>query len=355
MIDIKYFGFGTPPHGTIDMLTSMNFNRPLTFYIIDPLTGSSLPYDEISQLDTSTVFVIVQTGEGHGHREFDILLHQLELAGVPADHITIYSGCLYDPASPVNNIGTIVPHVGVTLDLTGGNYASIEPTHHYVCLNRMPRWERYEIVKTLLDRRLDKFGKISYASAFTPGEFAANFDTASYKPTSHVTDEYRHLFPMYIDHVVGFDQGYKIIPAVAGAMFNVVTESAYETVTTDIIGQSLPTLTEKTFKCFIAGQIPILVSAQYTVRAAREFGFDMFDDVVDHDSYDACSDPAKRIDRIADQIERICKLTLTELVELKQQLQPRLEQNFARLKYLAYNNDFDRPRWQQYFEQVGMV
>lgn len=351
----KHFGFTTPPYGIIhDIIKKINFNGPKIFYILDPLGGEELPYDEIKLQSKDDLFIVIQTGEGHSHHFFDKLLPKLiNESAVPPNHITTYTGCLLDPTSPVNHIGMLA-HCSTVLSKIGFNFMSVSPTHHYICLNREIRWQRCAVVEQLLDRNLDRYGKISYGSAWNPSEFQLH--------DPWVSDRYKHRFPMYINEgkKVDFNQGYNIESLdITGALFNIVTESSFEPHITEhppYKYQFLPTLSEKTYKAFILGQIPILVSPQYTVRAAREFGFDMFDDIVNHDLYDLEPDPIHRIKLIVDQIEKICSMSFVDLIRLKQQIHTRLENNFEKLKYWGSNcHAGDFPRWQSYFKKLGIV
>lgn len=350
---IQYYGYAYPPHGLITILEDIKFKQEINFYLIDPLTKlEELPYAEIATQDKSNLFVVVQTGEGHSHKEFDSLVNELTSVGVIAKHIVIYTGCLYDPTSLVHSIGTIVPHTGVTWSMINPtvDMLKVMPTHHYVALNRLPRWERWRVVETLLDRNLDKFGRISYG--------IASENLAEEKIQTFITDKYRHLFPMTIDQdVVSFDQGYSITsPGIAGAMVNIVTESAYDNHPSvkKSFNQQWPTLSEKTYKAFILGQIPLLVAPMRTIQVLREFGFDVFDDVVDH-SYDLEEDPELRIQQVIDQVERICQLSVDDLVALKQTLAIRLLNNYNCLQSWAYNYSADVPRWIKYFKEQGVV
>lgn len=348
MATIKYYGFHYPPYGTMDVLSHFDFGCDAVFYILDPLAGPELPYEELKQINKDCLFVVVQSGEGHSHKEFDILLDVLlNQVGMRPDHVTLHTACLYDPDSPVNNISTIAPLCGITVDLTDcKEYIDHTPTHHYVCLNRLPRWEREEITETLLARGLAQYGKISYASGMDAQQFRTQYPDANAR------------FPMYIDSVVSFEQGYNTDNAnISNAMFNIVTESAYEQpdnrpnyANTHVTA----TISEKTYKTFLTGQLPIFVAPYHTVTSAREFGFDMFDDVVDH-SYDLEADPIRRIQLVADQVEKICQWSVTDLVELKAMITPRLVNNFQRVHYWANNHRANIPRWRAYFAGLGVL
>ena len=80
---------------------------------------------------------------------------------------------------------------------------------------------------------------------------------------------------------------------------NLVSESNYTN--TDGIF-----ITEKSIKPFIYQQIPIFLSAAGTVKHLRKYGFDVFDDIVNH-AYDDESDITIR-----------CKMILQQLLALKQ-------------------------------------
>jgi hypothetical protein len=57
----KHFGFTTTPYGTMDdILNQIDFDEAKIFYIIDPLTGTELPYDEIKSLPKENLFKRLQ-------------------------------------------------------------------------------------------------------------------------------------------------------------------------------------------------------------------------------------------------------------------------------------------------------
>lgn len=324
---IKYFGFDFPPVGIIDILKHLA--PPLAkFYIIDPIGTTELPYHELD----SNSYVIITTNEGSSHRWFDRLISTLQSFHVALDHIVIRSCCLWDPDSPVRHIHTIVDECTdfiTTLD----NYepVCVDPTHHFVCLNNGHRWQRFELVCQLLKRNLNQFGKISYVQA---------------PPVSILG------FPMVLDksHISWGEQRNISFPELTGALLNVICETAYEPQheVTQLVYHHRPGMTEKSFKCFALHQIPLWLAPYRAVACYRALGFDVFDDIVDH-SYDLESNPVDRINLVADQIERFCRHSQTELHNMKHTLRPRFEQNWAKLQ--CYANEFttELPQWQLLF------
>lgn len=93
---------------------------------------------------------------------------------------------------------------------------------------------------------------------------------------------------------------------------NVVTESLYK--------QRPGIITEKSLFAWLAYQVPIIIGYQGIVSHARQLGFDLFDDLVDH-SYDQLPDQA----RVTAAIELNRKLLLNGID--RSRLQPRLDYN----------------------------
>jgi len=79
--------------------------------------------------------------------------------------------------------------------------------------------------------------------------------------------------------------------------FNIVTETEFQSETNHI--------TEKSFKPFVTYQFPlILASPRHILNIRRKYGFDMFDDVIDH-SYDLESNHRDRLFKFVKEIKRI--------------------------------------------------
>lgn len=323
---IKHYGFDFPPVGIIGILEKLA-PKQYAFYILDPISGIELPYNELD----SNCWVIITTNEGSSHHWFDRLIPKLQLHGVPLDQIIIRSSCLWDPESPVKHIHTILDECSdfVTL-LRDYNPQVIQPTHHYICLNNSHRWQRYQLVKQLLDKNLEKFGKISYLQ--NPG------------------NDLR--FPIIIEkpNVSWIEQRNIHLPELTGALLNVIAETAYEPdpSSTQLLNHYRPGMTEKSYKCFALFQLPIWLAPYKAVECYRNLGFDVFDDVIDH-SYDLESDPVYRITLIVQQIQKFCQLPLDNIVKLKHQLIPRFEKNWQVLNSYAHNFDREIPQWKLIF------
>lgn len=327
---IKYYGFYYPPVGIVDILNLVFLPWDATCYIIDPILAKELPFDEIKK--DPNPYVIINTNEGSSHRWFDRLIANLVDAGVKLDHIILRSACLWDPESPIKHIHTIVDEcsnfVAVLKQQNINNIAP--PTHHFVCLNRDHRWQRYSLVKEILDRNLDRFGEITYINV--PSDADRRFASLTKPDVSW--EEQRDMS----------------MPSLTGALFNVICETSYEPEpgASQITHHHRPGMTEKSYKCFALFQIPIWLTPYRAVEFYRKLGFDVFDDIVDH-SYDQEIDPEKRITMVAAQIEKLCKFDHSELVDFKSKLMDRFTHNLKVLKSYAHNFNSELPQWQVLF------
>lgn len=335
-IDIQYYGFNYPPHSLINILKSINFADDKNFIIFDPLSGVEFPQDQICDIPKENLYVIINTHEGASHLWFDRLIAQLiNQCHIPQSNIILRSGCLYNPSSPIHHIHTIADECGgfiykfIDVDL------SVLPTatdYHYLCLNRLHRWQRYQLVNNLLTQGLDKFGKISYLA----------------RPIYNDT-----RFPMVLDsdNVSWEEQRDIDNPIFTNALFNVITESAYEpeSVKRIVDFHYLPGMTEKSFKCFAMHQIPIWLAPYFSVQCYRDLGFDVFDDIVDH-SYDLEIDPVRRIKLVTDQVNKICGMS--NLHQIRQQLKSRFLKNLDTLKFHS-KYQAEIPQWQKIFNLIN--
>ena len=86
-------------------------------------------------------------------------------------------------------------------------------------------------------------------------------------------------------------------------------------------------MTEKSTKPFALGQVPIFISCYNSLSTIRSYGFDLFDDIIDH-SYDNELDPHKRILLAIDQLEKICKTPLQYWVDYKEKNIDRFVKNY---------------------------
>lgn len=114
-------------------------------------------------------------------------------------------------------------------------------------------------------------------------------------------------------------------------ILNLVSENLTGMTDGDISKDKLFTFTEKTVKPFLAKQIPLFFALPGHVNLLRNLGFDMFDDIVNHE-YDNELDSVKRLDMLLDELDR---LLTVDLLEFKNKNQVRFDKNYDLLFNLS--------------------
>ncbi len=99
-------------------------------------------------------------------------------------------------------------------------------------------------------------------------------------------------------------------------------------------------LTEKIFKPIVAKQPFVLVGCANNLEYLRSYGFKTFDRWWD-EGYDSITDPNKRLDAVIDIIDKICKLSLTDLEDMLKEMQEVLEHNYN----WFYSEEFVNSIW----------
>ena len=224
------------------------------------------------------------------------------------------------------------PDIACRPEVTSGISFDILPNYHFVSLARIAKHHRIVATIEILDRGLESFGNLSLGSGYyhSPSEN----DLLKYVPQRYIGK-----FPMYIDGVVATHQHMlqydssddKIITA----FVNFVMETGFERSVSPYTW-NVPFFTEKSIKPFAWGQLPIFVSHANWLQKIRDFGFDLFDDIIDH-GYDTEPDPLTRIKLCVDQLEKICRWSLEDCRKFKQDNMPRFENNRLILDELLLN------------------
>lgn len=191
-------------------------------------------------------------------------------------------------------------------------------THHYVSLARIPRPARILLTQEYFKRKIVDKGIISCHTQLDNEMFEEFIDR-----------DFKKYFPILIkneDSLTREIASNSNNPYFFNAIFNVVLESSFEKLPLEINPTHWDRLfiTEKTIKAFNYFQIPIFLATMHHVKCLRGLGFDMFDDIINH-SYDNDPNALNRIQKVADEIERISNIDFKLLQQLD--IQKRLEHN----------------------------
>lgn len=129
----------------------------------------------------------------------------------------------------------------------------------------------------------------------------------------------RHHCPIYADdrYLDVYTNDHSIdSPAYNQTALNIVTESDY----------NINFFSEKTWKPIYAQQLFIHIGAQNNIKYLRKFGFDVFDDLIDH-SYDTEPDLSRRVALAMAEVSRL----LPDIIDIHQATAARRRANLAHL------------------------
>jgi hypothetical protein len=106
--------------------------------------------------------------------------------------------------------------------------------------------------------------------------------------------------------------GLDLVTSMSAMDLNVYKKSLFHIIAESATHQ--PALSEKTFKVFAVGQIPIMCGPRYAIQHLRELGFDVFDDIVDH-SYDGILDWKTRINAMHTSLDKLAELDINIILD----------------------------------------
>lgn len=254
------------------------------------------------------------TGEAPEVARFQELIDILLTAGYTRNQILCIDSSI-DFCKEFSNV--ILPNWIGSLQYVS-NLQQIEPLSSrntlFLLLARLPKLHRVRLVVKFLENELDKFSIISCGSSLAEeGERNDLFD-------SLVPAQFRNRFPMVLDdsRVDRHTGSTTVEERFKKCLINVVVESCFENCLYGTNGPDSHSwdrlfYTEKTDKCFYMGQIPVFLAKKgYATMLRDVYGFDIFDDIVDH-SYDNIVDPMARIDAVAQECTRLSAIGMNTI------------------------------------------
>lgn len=123
-------------------------------------------------------------------------------------------------------------------------------------------------------------------------------------------EEYNTWKPMDADNSINI--GLDLVASMSSIDYDVYKTSLFHIVAESEIDKFM--LSEKTYKIFAAGQIPIMCGPQHAIKHLRDIGFDMFDDIINHEYYDNISNNKDRIDAMHEILDKIAVLDHNQLL-----------------------------------------
>jgi hypothetical protein len=93
---------------------------------------------------------------------------------------------------------------------------------------------------------------------------------------------------------------------------------------------------EKSYKPFLSGQIPVIYGAPGANRVLADIGFDMFYDIVNHHLYDDHAHVTDRIDQIWVELDRLSNLNMIEIFQATADRRRKNKEYFFSQELLTY-------------------
>ena len=229
-----------------------------------------------------------------------------------------------------------------------------------MCLNRVTKPHRIEICKFVdenLKHKIDySFGLFSWSTSFErdkqtdkPIDTATSFHEWKY----HMADDTAGLFATIADTKEYFtwlsEHNEKSSELESNTSFshNMVTfynhnsyYNSYFSIVCETFyrEQGALFISEKIFKPIAYLQPFIVISQPYVIEYMRHIGYDVFDDIIDH-SYDKILDPKHRMDKIKEELIRLCRIPLDQWSDILYHIFPRLCSNYHHLNLAFYRDD----------------
>jgi hypothetical protein len=347
------------------LVLSVTNNIPATREVIsDTFTQSLKEYGfDIENLKDWTLFIDARADWWLPHDEIKDILETLSSIFEPKN-IHILSNSVFDSTDVKY---TIEFHAGASANLFGYydhlvqsniDFKSIVVDKHFIALARRPTKNRVLLVKRLLDL----FSKDLRASCGSGspkdsiihknvehmGGFTYIVDRAMYwhyldniQNGTDITDEnakilrsyevkstvsFQELFAPYdyplniedSDIIDNVQQHTALDQKFFSAMVNIICE------TTEHDHQPI-NLSEKTFKAFAWHQIPVWHASPGHAKVTRDLGFDLFDDIINHD-YDSITTYNERTDKLIESLINF-KNAYPDVNKLRTMIWDRLENN----------------------------
>lgn len=211
-------------------------------------------------------------------------------------------------------------------------------SHFFMCHNRSPKVHRYVFLCLLLKsglvdevdwsmvmgwyRKTNRYGGFyenlltKYEIHFVYNEQIAYLDNIDVKRSNYEVDK-EWFTSEEISPSFEWNQIYEL-KTYENAYVNIVTESNF-------LFNEIH-ITEKTLKPFYFYQFPIFLSSMHHIKYIKDlYGFDMFDDILDH-SYDNEPDNKKRLFMVYDEIKRLSQ-NKDRLIQFYKDNESRFERN----------------------------
>jgi hypothetical protein len=200
-------------------------------------------------------------------------------------------------------------------------------THVFINYNHLilqKRSYRLNFLAKILANNLDNYGLISMAS------LKKHWKKEIFDPNSLLSNNSKKIILEQVkktnkDFVLDCHDVHGALSADVNLEFN--NQAFFQIVSETVFYDSKLHLTEKIFKPIVCRQPFILLGAPFNLKYLKSYGFQTFDRWID-ESYDEEIDPDIRIQKVVLEIEKLTKLSLSQLYDMHNQMQAILDYNF---------------------------
>ena len=185
---------------------------------------------------------------------------------------------------------------------------------------------RLTLIAMLIKSGLDKYGHISMSQQDT----VKKIKNELYSPNSLLSKESKYLIYTTLlpnPPILSIDTNTTTGSLSADDNLDTLCSGLFHIVTETIFYDEKLHLTEKIFKPIVARRPFLLVGAPSNLAYLKSYGFKTFDRWID-ESYDLETDPDQRLTKIVNELDKLCKLSESELMNMYEQMQDILEYNF---------------------------
>lgn len=259
--------------------------------------------------------------------DFNILADEMMRLCIPPENMMYLSGNLISKQSAAENYadvgvdGICLFERWINVDhYTDPQPIKFEPSQDknlFMCLNRVPKPFRLQMVATLFHRGLDQYGKISYTDGGNTGIWFNMKD-----PTIAETCEYisKHRPEQLLDTDT---MEFNLADTLPLEMYS----NTFMYLNTETFGSpGTVFFSEKVFKPLFVGMPFVLLGNPGSLDQLHQMGYYTFNQWWD-ESYDHEYDLSKRIHMICDIIEKLSVLNTDQLIDLRKQMKPVLQHN----------------------------
>lgn len=249
-------------------------------------------------------------------------------------HVVVGDANFLDSCESENNITYYYSSFFQTWYNTGTNQTFDNiPNNKFSSLNSIPRIHRIIFINELL--RQGMLDKVMLSFLYNLQDHHKSYVDTNYFLEDAATHKFQYeFFKEHISHLcpilIADDPEYRKYVQDYGISSPAYSKTALNIITETTSDQQF--FTEKTWKPMYAKQLFLMISSVGSIERLRSFGFDTYDDIIDH-SYDKEPNLEKRIQMVVAEMKRL----ENDIFDLHQQTTERRYGNFFYLQSAEFN------------------